>query len=163
MEVTRMARRLLRGLAAPALALALSGCADMVGERPEIDVSLVNLIPVELALLEQKIEVEVRVRNPNNHPIVLTGMRFDLDLNGKRILRGLSGRRVEIPRLGDALVRADGTTTTLSLLRQILEVQEPEVISYRLKGTAFVERLLGGSIPFENKGEIRLGPPRRGR
>jgi LEA14-like dessication related protein len=147
--------------AAWALALALAaGCAGLAGERPGLDVALVGLAPREISPLEQVLDLSLRVRNPNNRPLTLTGARFELDLDGRPILRGLSNARVEIPRLGSALMRAEGSTTTIGLIKQIFEFSPDQPLRYRLKGVAFADGLLAEEgIPFESAGELDLRPP----
>jgi len=158
-----------RALGAALLALSLAGCGALMGERPALDVTLVNLVPREISPLEQVMEVSLRVRNPNNYPLVLTGARFDLDLNGRPILRGLSNQRVEVPRLGSALMRAEGSASTITLLNQIFELSPDRPIRYKLSGVAFTGgalgagAMLGDSIPFESLGELNLRPPAGGR
>lgn len=159
----RTAARPVRAAWALPLALLAAGCAGLAGERPALDVALVSLAPRELSPLEQVLDISLRVRNPNNHPVTLTGARFDLDLNGRPILRGLSNARVEIPRLGSALMKAEGSTTTLGLIKQILEFNPDQPLRYRLKGVAFTDGLLGESIPFESAGELDPRPPGRPR
>ena len=159
----KTAARRVRAPGALLCAAFVAGCAGLMGERPLLDVSLVNLIPREISPLEQVMEVSLRVRNPNGFPLILTGARFDLDLNGRPILRGLSNARLEIPRLGSALMKAEGSTSTLGLLNQILGLDPDRPIRYRLTGTAFTADVLGGSIPFESKGELNLRPPEGGR
>lgn len=141
------------------LALAAGGCAGLGGERAALDVSLVNLVPRDISPLEQVMDISLRVRNPNDFAVTLTGARFDLDLNGRSILRGLSNARVEVPRLGSALMKAEGATTTLGLIKQIFEFNPDKPLRYKLKGVVFTGGLMGDSIPFETTGELDLRSP----
>ena len=145
------------------LALLAAGCAGLPGERPNLDVSLVNLVPRDISPLEQVLDISLRVRNPNNYAVTLTGARFDLDLNGRPLLRGLSNARIEIPRLGSALMKAEGATTTLGLIKQFFEFKPDQPLRYKLKGVAFTGGMLGESLPFESSGELDLRPPEQRR
>ena len=159
----RKAAKPVRAAWALSLCLLAAGCAALGVEKPALDVALVNLAPRDVSPLEQVLDISLRVRNPNNFPLTLTGARFDLDLNGRPLLRGLSNARIEIPRLGSALMRAEGATTTLGLIRQIFEFNPDQPLRYKLKGVAFTEGVLGESIPFESTGELNLRPPEQRR
>lgn len=66
----------------------LAGCATwlMKGEPPEVLVT--NVTPLEASAFEQRLQVDLRIRNPNDFDLAVTGIDFRLDLNGNRLVRG---------------------------------------------------------------------------
>lgn len=79
------------------LIVAMVGCASwlMKGEPPEVLVR--NITPLEATAFEQRLQVDLRIRNPNDIDLLVTGIDFTLILNGKRLARGLGHTAITIP------------------------------------------------------------------
>ncbi len=133
----------------------LAGCAGVALERP-LQIHLVDVVPQDMTLLEQRMRIIVRIRNPNNQPVAIGGLRFSLTLNKVRLLEALSNKKVEIPRLGEAVTSVSASTTTLTLIRQMLEIDPDKPIDYRIEGTVFLDDAFGSKIPFRSGGRINL-------
>jgi LEA14-like dessication related protein len=134
-----------------AVALLFPGCASwfIKGEPPEVLVT--NVTPLDATLFEQRLRVDLRVRNPNDFDYHVTGIDFTLNLNGKRLARGLGSKEVTIPRLGDAVMTIDTTTSTLDIVRQLLEFSQKQDLTYDIKG---VLHSTDGRLPFTNAGML---------
>jgi LEA14-like dessication related protein len=134
------------------------GCATPEDARPPT-IDLVNLSLVSTGIITQELRLDIKIGNPNDFAIPLTGLAFKLDVNGQPFADGLSNKSVTVPRLGYATVPVTGNTSTLSLLRQMMTLGDRDRIDYRLHGTAYV-RGLGHSdaVPFERKGSLSLRP-----
>lgn len=145
----------IRRSAAVALLIFLAGCAGVTLERP-LQILLVDVVPQDMTLLEQRMRIIVRIRNPNNQPVAIGGLRFSLTLNKVRLLEALSNKKVRIPRLGEAVTSVSASTTTFTLIRQMLEIDPDKPIEYRLDGTVFLDDAFGTRIPFKNEGRINL-------
>ena len=131
--------------------LLLPGCASwfIKGEPPEVLVT--NVTPLDATLFEQRLRVDLRVRNPNDFDYHLTGIDFTLNLNGKRLARGLGSKEVTIPRLGDAVMTIDTTTSTPDIVRQLLELSQKQELTYDIKGVLYGTE---GRLPFTNGGTL---------
>lgn len=127
------------------------GCASwfIKGEPPEVLVT--NVTPLDATLFEQRLRVDLRVRNPNDFDYHLTGIDFTLNLNGKRLARGLGSTEVRIPRLGDAVVTIDTTTSTLGIVRQLFALSQKQELTYDING---VLHSTEGRLPFTNAGTL---------
>lgn len=134
-----------------AVALLFTGCGSLFlkGEPPEVLVT--NVTPLDATLFEQRLRVDLRVRNPNDFDYHLTGIDFILNLNGKRLARGLGNKEVTIPRLGDAVMTIDTTTSTLDIVRQLFELAQKPVLTYDIKG---VLHSTYGRLPFTTAGTL---------
>ncbi|MEQ1680760.1 MAG: LEA type 2 family protein [Nitrospira sp.] len=134
-----------------AVVLLFSGCASwfIKGESPEVLVT--NVTPLDATLFEQRLRVDLRVRNPNDFDYHLTGVDFTLNLNGKRLARGLGSKEVTIPRLGDTVMTIDTTTSTLDIVRQLLNLSQKQELAYDIKG---VLHSAEGRLPFTNAGTL---------
>ena len=65
---------------------------DRLHHREAPEVLVKNIAPLESTAFEQRLQVDLRVRNPNDYDVQATGVDFRLDLNGKRFARGLGNR-----------------------------------------------------------------------
>ena len=134
-----------------AVAFLLAGCASwfIKGEAPEVLVTSVT--PLDATIFEQRLRVDLRVRNPNDFDYHLTGIDFTLNLNGKRLARGLGGKELTIPRLGDAVMTIETTTSTLDIVRQLFQFSQKQELMYDIKG---VLHSAEGRLPFTNAGTL---------
>lgn len=133
--------------------LGVTGCASLgVGLAPP-DVQIANLVALESTAFEQRMQVDLRVRNPNRAPLEVEGIRFAIDLNGRPLGSGQSGELFAVPGLGDAVVSLVMTTTLLDLVQQLFALQERSDFGYEIYGDVF----LAGHwrpIPFSRVGQL---------
>ena len=131
--------------------LLVPGCASwfIKGEPPEVLVT--NVTPLDATMFEQRLRVDLRVRNPNDFDYHLTGIDFTLNLNGKRLARGMGSKEVTIPRLGDAVITIDTSSSTLDIVRQLLQLSQKQELTYDIKG---VLHSTDGRLPFDNAGTL---------
>lgn len=135
------------------LALGLAACAPSEFAEPP-EVVLVSLVPVDVSLMEQRLAVTLRVRNPNNVPMSIDGMRFAIDLNSKTFAKGTSDKAVTVPRLGEAEVEGTAHVSTTDLVRQVLGAPTASGLAYRMAGTLFLAGTGGRSAGFETNGDF---------
>ncbi len=131
----------------------LGGCvAPQKVEAPSIALQDVKLL--KAVGLTQYLQVELLVSNPNDFDIPLTGLRFGMQMNGQDFAEGLSNQRVDIPRLGRAVVPVEVTVSVLAILKQIQAVQKRDSLDYRVAGTAYLDHLLLPSVDFDRQGKV---------
>jgi LEA14-like dessication related protein len=131
------------------LLIATPGCASwfMKGDPPEVLVT--NVTPLEASAFEQRLQVDLRIRNPNDFDLLVTGIDFTLNLNGKRLARGLGNTAIAVPRLSDAIVSVQTSTSTFDVVRQLLSFSQAQDLSYDITGRL---HLKDGRLPFDNSG-----------
>lgn len=110
-----------------------------------------NITPLDSTPFEQRLKVDLRIRNPNNYELHATGLDFRLELNGKRLARGLGNKEFTVPRLSDSVVSIETSTSTLDVLRSVLGLRKTEALAYGISG---VLHLKEGRLPFENTGVL---------
>lgn len=118
-------------------------------ESPEV--LLVNVTPLDTTMFEQRLQVDLRVRNPNDFDLEVTGLDFTLHLNEQRLARGLTNKTSTIPRLGDSVLSVETTTSTLDVIRQLLNLRQNQDVTYQIEGVLHTQ---GARLPFENKGVL---------
>ena len=131
--------------------LNLPGCASWLirGEAPEVLVT--NVTPLEASAFEQRLQVDLRIRNPNDFDLAVTGIDFRLDLNGNRLARGLGNKELVVPRLSDAVTSVETSTSTLQVVRQLLSFSGDQSFTYHVAGVLHTKE---GRLPFDSSGVL---------
>ena len=74
-----------------------------------------------------------------------------MELNGKRLARGLGNKEFTVPRLGDTIISIETTTSTLDVARQVLGLRKTQALDYGVSG---ILHLKDGRLPFDNTGVL---------
>jgi LEA14-like dessication related protein len=149
-------------LAACALAATLllsAGCAV----TPRLEPPQLSVIGVEIVrgdLFEQRFKARMRVQNPNDRSIAVRGVSYTLQIGGEELGRGLSGSSFTVPASGEAefdmLVTANLAGTVMRLLERARSDGLPDSLSYRLRGEVKLSEGFVRTIPFDEKGAVKL-------
>jgi LEA14-like dessication related protein len=137
------------------LCLLLGGCVGFGMERPRVTLS--DIAVKDVRALEQVFEVKLRIQNPNDTELTISGLAFDVELNDAPFASGVSGERVVVPRFGSAVVTAEAVSDITGILRQITKLAESGLtsVSYRIAGKVYLGSWLQ-RLTFEEKGEVKL-------
>ena len=151
-------RSLLRVLL-PAMVLCVTACATVPRDIEPPKISIANIAPKDVAVFEQRFDVQLRIQNPNDQELGINGLRFDLELNDKEFGNGMSGQQVKVPRFGSEVVNVEVITSLGSFLRQIQDLNTSGAgkLRYGLKGIVFFESPSRFKLPFDEKGEVDFG------
>jgi LEA14-like dessication related protein len=138
-----------------ALTLWVVGCATVPASTTPPDLSVVSIEPVEVTALEQKYHVKVRVQNPNDHALEISGMSYVLEVNGQALLKGVSDAVVTVPRYSETIIELSGVSTLFGFVRQFQALQERQTqgMDYRLSGKLSLANHFG-SLPFSYAGTL---------
>ena len=133
----------------------LVSCATTPKMEP-LDVSLSDITPGQMDILEQQYQVKLRVQNPNNFDIPLEGVAYQIELNDKAFAKGVGQQSVTVPKFGEAVLDVTAVSSLSGVLAQLSQLTQgtPEKLRYRVKGKLY--RADGTSIPFDQLGEIQL-------
>ncbi|GKS59361.1 hypothetical protein YTPLAS18_28880 [Nitrospira sp.] len=135
----------------------IPACSTLPRDFETPKFSVANIAPKEVAVFEQRFDVQLRIQNPNNFDLDINGVRFDIDLNDKEFGNGMSGQKVTVPRFGSEVVTGEVITGLGSFLRQAQGMSSGVTkVRYRLKGKAFAEAPSSFTIPFDENGEVDL-------
>jgi LEA14-like dessication related protein len=119
-------------------------------------VFVVGIEPMPGEGLEMRMNVKLRVQNPNDTPIDYNGVSLSMDLQGKSIASGVSDATGSVPRFGEAVIEVPITVSTFGLARGAASVfnTTTDKINYSLRG-----KLAGPvfkSVRFTSSGEVAL-------
>lgn len=135
------------------------GCTTKFNQLENPKVNLVGFKLVEAQLLEQRYALTFRLINPNDVALPITGIYYEVELEGKAFATGVNASPVEIPAYGETRVTVEMSTTLLQSMRHLATIVEakPENLDFRLKGHLNVNLPMLGKIPFSEAGQINLG------
>ncbi len=150
-------------LAAIIASLAIAGCAGIGRQLEPPRVSLANIRVEEVSGLETVFEIQMRVFNANDVNLRVTGIKADLDVNGRPFATGVSNSPVEIPSYGTELVTLTVYSSVIKMFKSVYGLKESEELKYRLNGKIRVSAgndMVPTSLPFESEGQVSLKPPK---
>jgi LEA14-like dessication related protein len=133
----------------------LYACTALSMQEP-LSVTIADLKPIEVGLLEQRYALKVRVLNPNDIEIAFDGVVFDLEVNDVAFAKGVSNQKSVIPRFGEAVIDVQAVSGLQNILMQINELLKGErtTLTYRIKGRLHTGGF--GYTRFDSSGEIAL-------
>jgi LEA14-like dessication related protein len=133
----------------------VTACATLPATTTPPDLSVVSIEPVEVTPLEQKYLLKVRLQNPNDHALEISGMSYVLEINGQPLLKGVSDASVTVPRFGESIIELSGVSTLFGFVRQFQALQERKTqgMDYKLSGKLSLDYRFG-SLPFSYEGTL---------
>jgi LEA14-like dessication related protein len=134
----------------------LVGCAGLPSDLKTPEVSFVGLRAVDASLFEQRLEVRMKVRNPNSIELPVKGLDVEVELANEPFAQGVSAREFVVPAGGEAefdmLVTANAATALLKIAGS--DRKSREEIPYRVTGKLSTRIGLLRSIPFDESGTV---------
>lgn len=139
--------------------LNLSSCATLHLEKPYV--SLVNFSPRPINGFEAAFDITLKVKNPNSVALPLSGMTYEIALNGESLLKGATGNLPTIPAYGEDEIQLSISTSLLSAPKILLSLLNKPSTDIRYQ---FKSRLdLKGMLPSFNIVEEGVLPVRTGK
>jgi len=134
-----------------------AGCAVLPGRPEPPRVSLIGLNLLSMELFEQRYQVRLRLKNPNDFDLPVRGMDFRLDINGEAFADGVSNRSLTVPAFGEEVVELEVSSNLLQVFRQLQSLQGKRApgLAYRITGRVAVGGY-GQRLPFDYSGEFAL-------
>ena len=142
-----------------AAAVALAGCAIFKRTNP-LQVTLAGIEPAASGAsedLEARMQLRLRVQNPNGAPIEYNGVYVELDVQNKGLASGVSNQSGTVPAFGEAVI---GVPIELSYLgiageaMSLLTGKSLDKVTYKMRGK--LNSPTSGALPFEAQGELNL-------
>lgn len=133
-----------------------AGCASLQRREP-VNVIVVGIEPLQGQGLELRMQVRLRIQNPNEQPLDYRGVSLEMNVQDKRFATGVSDATGRVPRFGETVVSVPVSISMLSLARQAAGAIGNESggkLSYEMKG-----RLAGsgfGGVSFKTRGDFSL-------
>ena len=142
------------------LLFSLAGCAGMGYREGDIKVTISSLALLESTLMEQRYLVRLRLQNRTPDNLNISGMSFDVELNGKEFASGVNNRQINVAAFDELRIELEVTSSLFGIIRQLQLLQEHQLkaFEYSISGRVFLGNGLI-SLPFKESGMIDLGSP----
>jgi LEA14-like dessication related protein len=159
-EASPMAVTGRRWLVFAVLAL-LGACASVVGpvEEPRISITSIRFLPPSGA--EQRIEVGLKLMNPNGFDLKASGIVLNAGFNEVPVLSGAIAEPPVVPAYGEQdmkMVLSASLMNGIRLLRSIMQHPE-DPVSYRLDARIDLKLPLARTLRILKQGEIAAQAP----
>ncbi len=139
-----------------AATFSLVGCASMPHTDPP-QVTVVDIESAEGAGLEARMQLKLRVLNPNNTPIAFNGIYVELKVLGKSFASGVSDQSGTVPAFGETIIDVPVSISVMGVVGQALGFlggKPPEKITYEMSGK--LNSSTSGTLRFKSQGEVAL-------
>lgn len=138
--------------------LILVNCKGTLSRIEKPRITLAGIQVEEVKVFETVFNIQLRVFNTNDFPIIVKGLDCEMEMNGKPFAMGITSSNIEIPAYGTTVVPVIVYSSVLDVVRGIAGLQDKEKLSYQIKGHL---RLSSGvfspsTIPFKSEGEFSI-------
>jgi LEA14-like dessication related protein len=137
-------------------ALSSAGCAWLQRTDPP-QVTLVGVEPAASEGWEARMQLKLRVLNPNDTPIDYNGIYVQLDLLDKSFASGASSQSGTVPAFGETVISVPVSVSVLGIARQAMSLvggKSTERITYAMHGK--LNSTTSGALRFNSQGELNL-------
>lgn len=136
--------------------LFFDGCATLP-DRDPLQVTVAGIDPLPGEGMELRLNVKLRVQNPNDAPVEYNGVSLKMSVQGRTFASGVSAANGSVPRFGETLVEVPVTISGLRLIHNAIGIMKhgaPGRIDYEMSG-----KLANGSFTstrFQTQGDFAL-------
>ncbi|HEU4530724.1 MAG TPA: LEA type 2 family protein [Steroidobacteraceae bacterium] len=140
-------------------ALFFTACSALAPQLEAPNLSVVGMELLESDIFQQRVKLKLRVQNPNDRELPVKGVSTQVELNGEEFATGVSSAQFTVPALGESEFDMIITANMAGMLVQVLGRKggkDLDPIEYRVKGKVSLASGLLRSIPFDEKGTLKL-------
>jgi LEA14-like dessication related protein len=152
-------REVLQGCRAGTLALlmlpVLAGCAAL----PKYEAPKLSVVALKMQggdFFSQRILVRMKVFNPNERALPVTGISYRIEVNDAELGEGATSAPFTVPSMGEVEFDMQVTANLAGALAKLLSRRNSEELSYRLVGSVKLASGLLRRIPFDERGRVKL-------
>lgn len=155
-RVARIALSVVRSLMLLAVAaLTLTGCSWLQRTDPP-KVTLVGVEPAAGEGLEARMQLKLRVLNPNDAAINYNGIYVELEVMARSFASGASNESGTVPAFGEAVITVPVTVSAFSIAREAMGLfsgKSMDKITYAMHGKL---SSTSGALRFSSQGELNV-------
>ena len=111
--------KIMRKLFFPLLIVVIfTGCAGIDNTLEPPYVSMSNLKLLNAGLFEQNYSLKLRIQNPNDFALPISGMTYHIYINERDFARGVSNKSFTVPAFGEEIIGLNIISDLSSILGQ---------------------------------------------
>ena len=138
----------------------LAACAT-IKDFDDPVVELVGIKPLPPEGFEQRIQVTLRVINPNQQAFTIEGIYSQLSVQGKDFLEGVSNQSVQVPAYGEQTIELEasmGLMKSINLFKDLMMNPPTAGLSYELSSKLSIKEF-PGTVRVNKEGTFNFGMP----
>jgi LEA14-like dessication related protein len=141
-------------VAAPVVVLLAAACASLVPkfDAPQVSIETVRVLRVVDSRAE--IAVTLRLVNPNDSELAISGLEYEITLDGRAAANGRTTRVEPLAPGGQGTVDITGRVDIGAVATAMMALSSQLPVKYALNGKVTLQS--GPSLPFSRKGEIAI-------
>ena len=134
----------------------LAGCAALPKyESPKLSVVTLKLQGGDF--FSQRLQVRMRVFNPNARELPISGIAYRIEINDTEIGNGSTTAPFTVPAMGEVEFDMQLTANLAGALGKLLSRRNSsEELAYRLVGDVSLSSGFLRRIPFDERGSVKL-------
>jgi LEA14-like dessication related protein len=140
----------------PLLPLFGGGCAVL----PKLEVPKLSVVSLKMQggdLFSQRVQLRMRVFNPNTRELPIEGITYDIEVNDAELGNGSTTAPFTVPAMGEAEFDLQITANLAGALVKLLSKRNSsEALDYRLRGNVNLSSGFLRRIPFDERGSVKL-------
>jgi len=135
--------------------LLLGGCVLPKFEAPKLSVVALKMAGGDI--FSQRLQVRMRVFNPNNRELPIAGITYRLEVSNTELGNGSTTAPFTVPAMGEAEFDMQITANLAGALAKILSRRNSsQALDYRLVGDVSLSSGILRRIPFDERGSVKL-------
>ena len=132
-----------------------AGCAALPKfESPKLSVVAIKVQGGDF--FSQRLQVRLRVFNPNARELPISGIAYRIDINDTEIGNGSTAAPFTVPAMGEVEFDMQLTANLVGALGKLLSRRNSEELAYRLVGDVSLSSGFLRRIPFDERGSVKL-------
>jgi LEA14-like dessication related protein len=132
-----------------------AGCAALPKfESPKLTVVALKVQGGDF--FSQRLQVRLRVFNPNARELPISGIAYRIDINDTEIGNGSTAAPFTVPAMGEVEFDMQLTANLVGALGKLLSRRKSEELAYRLVGDVSLSSGFLRRIPFDERGSVKL-------
>ena len=154
--------RFARVLFVAACAALVAACTSMPSNLRAPTCELVGVQILSTDMFAQRFKVRLRVDNPNDIELPVTGLEFTVFMAGDRFAEGMGNEQFVLPAKGNAEFDMLVTTNFVSSFGRLLSRTSNgklEDVEYEIVGKIAVDKGVVRKIPFNHRGTVNFTRP----
>ncbi len=146
-----------RLLIAALLCLPLFGGCSVLPNLEAPKLSVVSMKMQSADIFSQRLQVRMRVLNPNTRELPIKGISYRIEVNDAELAQGMTDAAFVVPAMGEAEFDVQVTANLAGALARLLaRGGSSETLDYRLVGSVALASGFLRRIPFDERGSVKL-------